>query len=185
MILEGIVTTENSDGSMHVAPMGPHVDFAKTHWKLMSFQTSTTFANINRNRRCVFHIIDDALLLANAVLGRSHGESSVFHSDIGYALTNSCQWYALRIDTLDTSSARSVASASVVREAIQKPWWGWNRAANAVLEAAILVSRIGILESKAITDQFEQLRVIVDKAAGDREREAFDLLSEHVASSLR
>ena len=69
MVIEGILTTENADGSMHVSPIGPHVNHELSSWNLKPFQSSTTFANLRATSRAVFHIIDDPLLMAAAVLG--------------------------------------------------------------------------------------------------------------------
>ena len=70
MILEGIVTTHNDDGSVNVAPMGPIVDETMAWLRLRPFQTSVTFHNLRRQRSGVFHVTDDVLLLARAAIGR-------------------------------------------------------------------------------------------------------------------
>ena len=81
MIVEGIITTEDENGEMHAAPIGPHVDEAFRDWTLYPFQTSTTFANLHRTGRAVFHITDNAFLLTATVLGYgnrqlSHGQNA-------------------------------------------------------------------------------------------------------------
>src|SRR6058998_1593136 len=71
-----------------------------------------------------------------------------------------------------------------------KPWTrprreflGFNRARNAVLEAAILATRTHLLPPEQISADFARLQVIVDKTAGPREREAMALLSEYVRAA--
>ena len=54
MILEGIVTTINADGTVNISPMGPIVDAALTRLELRPFQTSTTFQNLRRTGRACF-----------------------------------------------------------------------------------------------------------------------------------
>jgi uncharacterized protein len=76
MIVEGIITTEDENGEMHAAPIGPHVDQAFRDWTLYPFQTSTTFANLHRTGRAVFHITDDAFLLTATVLGYGNRQLS-------------------------------------------------------------------------------------------------------------
>ena len=73
MILEGIVTTLNSDGTVNVAPMGPEVDESLTRLVLKPYQTSTTYGNLQRAGQGVFHVTDDVELLARAAIGA--GES--------------------------------------------------------------------------------------------------------------
>ncbi len=69
MILEGILTTLNADGSLNVSPMGPRVDEELSEILLRPFQTSTTYRNLKRTRQGVFHVTDDVELLAQAALG--------------------------------------------------------------------------------------------------------------------
>ena len=64
MVIEGVLTTENADGSMHVSPIGPHVNAELSSWTLKPFQSSTTFANLRASSRAVFHVVDDPLLMA-------------------------------------------------------------------------------------------------------------------------
>ena len=68
MVIEGVLTTENSDGSMHVSPIGPHVNTELSTWTLKPFQSSKTFVNLRASSRAVFHVVDDPLLMAAAVL---------------------------------------------------------------------------------------------------------------------
>ena len=70
MILEGIVTTQNADGSVNVAPMGPIVEGDFEAFLLRPYQTSTTYQNLKRYPFGVFHVVDDALLLARAAIDR-------------------------------------------------------------------------------------------------------------------
>ncbi len=49
MILEGIVTTQNADGTTNVSPMGPRMDGGFERFVLRPFQTSTTYRNQKRH----------------------------------------------------------------------------------------------------------------------------------------
>src|SRR5580658_5358849 len=69
MIVEGIVTTRDSNGAIHVAPMGPIVDESLSKLRLRPFKTSQTYANLKRTPFGVFHVIDDVLLLARSAVG--------------------------------------------------------------------------------------------------------------------
>ena len=60
---------------------------------------------------------------------------------------------------------------------------GFNRAKHAVLEAAILATRIHILPREEILSEFARLKTPVDKTAGPRELEAFALLDQYVRQS--
>ena len=51
MILEGVVTTENQNGTINVSPMGPHLDGDDAEiqrFTLRPYQTSRTYQNLKR-----------------------------------------------------------------------------------------------------------------------------------------
>ncbi len=147
MILEGILTTTNEDGTMHVAPMGPEVDRERLAWTLKPFKTSTTYANLRATQQAVFHVVDDSLLLAQAVLGQANHAPAHAIQPFGFALDQACEWFALEVTAWDESTQRSIATAdcalinnnihSSVGTAPNMPWskppfWsaavgGWNR----------------------------------------------------------
>ena len=185
MILEGILTTTNEDGSMHVAPMGPDVDRDRVRWTLKPFKTSTTYANLRRTQQAIFHVVDDSLLLAHAVLGQANQAPAQAISPFGFALQQACEWFALEVFDWDESTQRAVATAHLRFHQSQRPFFGWNRAKHAIVEAAILVSRCHWLEPEIIDEQWKQLAIMVDKTSGDQEQAAFELLANHLRKVLQ
>ncbi|XZE34594.1 DUF447 domain-containing protein [Pirellulaceae bacterium SH501] len=203
MIIEGIITTENPDGSMHVAPIGPHVDRALGNWSLKPFQTSTTFKNLYHHGRAIFHVTDDALLLAASVLGIGNSpapetlspdmlsrwsekvesrRAARWFDERGWVLEHSCQAFALQADRWDVSSPRAHADCSVTQQWSLRAFWGWNRAKHSILELAILASRRQWLEPGEWNQEFERHRVFVEKTAGTDELEALELLREAMST---
>ncbi len=183
LILEAIVTTERLEESMHVAPMGPEVDEGLQTWTLKPFQSSTTFLNMRRTDRCIVHVVDDALLIAEAVLGQANHYSARWLKDRGFVLEAACHWYALRVVEWDMVQPRAKARCEVVETGIVRPFFGWNRAKHAVVELAILASRRHLLERSVLDLEIDRLRIIVDKTAGQRERQAFQRLVHFIEQS--
>jgi hypothetical protein len=185
LILEGIVTTRNIDGDVNVAPMGPIVDDAVTRLRLRPFRTSTTYANLTRSQCGVFHVVDDVLLLARAAIGRLDQAPPTFPARTveGAVLADACRWYEFRVVSIDDTRERVEMDAEVVHAGRLRDLFGFNRAKHAVLEAAILATRLHLLPRDNLKSQLDALRVIVDKTAGPRESEAFELLARHVAES--
>ena len=68
----------------------------------------------------------------------------------------------------------------VVHEEIHGPFHGFNRAQAAVVEAAILVSRLRMLPREKVDGEIAYLRTAVEKTAGPREREAWEWLMERL-----
>lgn len=178
LVIEGILATEHEDGSLHYAPMGPVVDRELSRWTLKPFQTSTTFRNLQRTRRGVFHVTDDCYLLAAAAIGVKLQLAAHFDDQCGWILSDACHWYALRFDELDVSQERAVATGTVIHQNSHRPFWGWNRAKHAVLEAAILATRKHILPREEIAKEWAYLVIRVHKTGGDQEHRAMKLLSE-------
>jgi len=185
MILEGLVTTTDPGGGLHVAAMGPTIDDAErraaaiTRLVLRPFPTSRTAGNLLRGRAGVFQVTDDALLLARVVAGRltRAPAARVATAVEGFVLEDACRAWEFEIDSVDDSGQRLLLEARVVAEHAGRPFLGFHRAAHAVVEAAILVTRLHLLEPADVRRQFAELSVLVEKTGGDREREAFDLLA--------
>lgn len=186
MILEGIVTTQNSAGDVNVAPMGPIVDGSMQSFVLRPFQTSTTYRNLKVHPFGVLHVVDDVLLLAKAAISRLDETPETFKALTipARVLKSACRWYEFRVKSLDDSQDRTRIEANVLHSGRLRDFFGFNRAKHAVLEAAILATRIGILPADDIRRQFDALRAPVEKTAGPEETEAFQLLDEYVRSSL-
>ena len=59
-------------------------------------------------------------------------------------------------------------------------FFGFNRAQSAVIEAAILVSRLNILPKDKIINEMKYLKIAVEKTAGPKEKEAWLWLTDSV-----
>ncbi len=186
MILEGVVTSQNALGELNVAPMGPIVEPDMQRFVLRPFQTSTTYRNLKHHPFGVLHVVDDVLLLARAAIGQLAETPRTFSAlrIPGRVLSSSCRWYEFRVDSIDDSEQRTRIEASVEHAGRLRDCFGFNRAKHAVIEAAILATRIHLLTAEDILNQFEKLRSPVEKTAGPDELTAFELLDEFVREQL-
>ncbi len=186
LILEGIVVSCNQQGQPNIAPMGPRVTRDLTRFVLKPFHTSQTYQNLSVARRCVFHVIDDVELLAHAATGQLPSPPTLVPID-GFnclRLAECCRWFALEVQTLDDSTERANIECRVVAHGEVRPFFGLNRAKHAVLEAAILATRIGIIADHEIRDEIERLTIAIHKTAGTQERNAFNYLQTYITSRL-
>jgi uncharacterized protein len=178
MILEGLVTTLDPDGSPHLAPMGPHIaaDFAR--FVLRPFPTSNTYQNLLRHPEGVLHVTDDALLLAKAAVASVDVFPPVRPAERvrGVVLADSCRHYEFVARAIDDSTERVTIEAEVVHTGRTRDFFGFNRAKHAVVEAAILATRLHILPLAEVAAEFRRLRVIVGKTGGPDEHTAMNLL---------
>ena len=183
MIIETIITTINDDNSLNVAPMGPRVESDFRRFELKPFTTSQTYQNLCRSKCGVLHITDDALLIAKAAIGQlecDEVETEPAAQIDGRVIASSIIWHEFVVDYVEDSSQRAVFKCRSVKSGKGRSWQGFNRGKHAILEAAILATRVSFLPTEEITDQFERLETIVKKTGGHREQEAFNLLYRYV-----
>lgn len=175
-ILEGIVTTQNADGTVNISPMGPIVDEALTHFRFRPYQTSTTYQNLRRNGAGVFHVTDDVMLIAQAAIGVPDPLPEL--DDL--ILRQACRWFKFKVWSVDDSDARTHIVAKTEACGRQRDFFGFNRAKHAVIEAAILATRIHILPADEILTELQRLESRVRKTAAAPELQAFDFLREYI-----
>lgn len=180
MIIEGLMTSTALDGTAHVAPMGPVVDASLKDWLLRPFQTSTTFANLYRTGTGVFHVVDDCLPIVQAALGLPIDLQFERLDDGAWVIPSACHWYRLELHEWDISQPRAEVKATVAQSAVIRPFWGWNRAKHAVLEATILATRLHLTGVGSVLSELDRMALIVEKTAGDRELQAWQLVSDYI-----
>lgn len=183
MIIEGLLTTTTATGQPHVAPMGPRVNQELTDWSLRPFDSSTTYKLLRQRPRAVFHIHDDVLPVVQAALGLPVTLEYECHPEGDWIIANCCHWYLLDVTDWNLSSPRTEAKARVLQSGVKRPFWGWNRAKHAVLEATILATRLHLADRLAIADDLARLEQVVEKTAGPREWLAWNTIKEFVAKS--
>jgi hypothetical protein len=182
MILEGIVTTVGPDGAVNIAPMGPVVDAAMQRFVLRPFPTAQTYRNLCHHGEGVLHVTDDVLLLGKAAVGPVEPMPPLTAAGHvrGFILADACRFYEFRVVAIDDRERRVRIDAEVVHAGRLRDFFGFNRAKHAVVEAAILATRIHVLPPEEIDAEYRKLAVIVGKTGGAQEKEAFALLCRHV-----
>lgn len=186
LILEGIATTENADGSINVSPMGPIVDASMSTLRLRPYQTSTTYQNLKRTGQGVFHATDDVEMIAHAAVGDlSPAPKFQRHAATGSSiLADACRWYVFEVVKLDNTQDRTLIDCRVIDSGRLRDFFGFNRAKHAVLEAAILATRVSFLPPEQIKAEIKHLAIPVDKTAGEQERRAFIFLRDYIDGQL-
>ena len=182
MIVEGVVTSLSPSGKLNIAPMGPRVEGDFVRLMLRPFKTSTTFHNLTQTYCGVFHVVDTIDLLARAAIGELLELPTTRPASRinGRILVDCCRWFEFRITELDLSSERTFMSAEIVAQGEKRPFFGFNRARHAVLEAAILATRVHLLPQTEIATQMTVLKSAVVKTGGVAEAEAFDMLQNYI-----
>ncbi|HKX40623.1 MAG TPA: DUF447 domain-containing protein [Burkholderiaceae bacterium] len=179
VIYETVISTVAPDGAPHVAPMG--VRYQGADVILMPFKPSTTLANIVASGHAVLNIVTDTRVFAGAVTGRRDWPLQPTERIAGQRLDCALQHVELALAELHDDPQRPVLRMARVHEAHHAPYIGFNRAQAAVIEGAILVSRLHMLPSSKVDAEMNYLQIAIDKTAGPEEREAWGWLTDAVA----
>lgn len=177
-IFETVVTTVAADGRPHVAPMG--VRYRGEHVVLMPFKPSTTLDNIVATGHAVLNIVVDTRVFAGCVTGRREWATVPAQQVRGVRLAVALGHVELRLDRREDDAQRPVLHMARVHEVAHGRFVGFNRAQAAVIEGAVLVSRLRMLPQDKIDTEMAYLQIAIDKTAGAEEHEAWGWLREAV-----
>jgi hypothetical protein len=175
-IFEAIVTTVAPDGAPHVAPMG--VRYQHGGIVLMPFKPSLTHDNIVATGHAVLNIVTDTRVFAGCVTGRKDWPVRAAERIAGVRLACALRHVELKLTERRDDAQRPTLHMSVVHEATHAPFAGFNRAQAAVIEGAVLVSRLRLLPAEKVNTEMNYLQIAIDKTAGAEEREAWEWLRD-------
>jgi uncharacterized protein len=179
LIFETVVTTRSPAGVVHVAPMG--VRYAGDDVVLMPFRPSTTLDNIEATGVAVLNLLTDVRVFAGCVTGRRDWPTVAVDEVPGVRLACALGHVSLRLAARTDDPQRPRLTLARVQEAQHAPFRGFNRAQAAVLEGAVLVSRLHLLPAAKIDAEMRYLQIAIDKTAGPSELEAWTWLQDAVA----
>lgn len=178
MIHETIITTQAGDGRIHIAPMGIREDNGLV--VLAPFRPSTTLDNVFGNGHAVVNYCDDVRIFAGCLTGRRDWPTVPADKVPCARLKSALAHCELKLERIDEDELRPRLLCQVVHRVSHSPFCGFNRAQAAVLEAAILASRLHLLPWEKIETEVKYLAIAIDKTAGPREREAWGWLMEKI-----
>ena len=178
VIFETVVTTVSPDGRLHVAPMG--VRYVDAQVVLMPFKPSTTHDNIVATGLAVLNILTDTRVFAGCVTGRRDWPTHAAEKIAGVRLACALSHVELQLAERKDDVQRPVLRMARVHEVTHAPFAGLNRAQAAVIEGAVLVSRLRMLDAHKVDTELAYLQIAIDKTAGPDEHEAWGWLLDAV-----
>ena len=181
-IFETVVTTCSPAGAVHVAPMG--VRYVDDRVVLKPFRPSTTLDNILASGSAVLNLLTDVRVIAGCVTGRHTWPMVDVHragEPRAVRLAAALEHVVLRLERQDEDAQRPTLRLARLRSERHAAWPGFNRAQAAVVEGAVLVSRLRLLPRAKIVSEMAYLQIAIDKTAGPSEHEAWNWLREAVA----
>jgi uncharacterized protein len=180
LIRETIVTTADPTGLVHIAPIGLIAD--GEGWIIAPFRPSSTLDNLRAVPFAVANYTDDVRIFAGCLIGRDEWPTVACDEIPVQRLAGALAHAELAVDHVTEDEQRPRFHCRVLRVASHAPFLGFNRAQAAVIEAAILVSRLEMLPRDKIEREIAYLQIAVDKTAGAAEQEAWQWLMDRIAA---
>jgi hypothetical protein len=178
MIRETMLTTMSGDGRLHIAPMGIIAD--GDGWIVAPFRPSSTLDNLRTVPFAVANYTDDVRIFAGCLTGRQEWPTTASDHVPVPRLTGALSHTELAVIDVTEDGQRTRFRFAVVSRGSHAPFEGLNRAKAAVIEAAILVSRLHMLPRERIEAELAYLEIAVAKTAGAHEAEAWSWLMDAI-----
>ena len=182
LILETVVTTLSPAGELHLVPfglIGEGEDFV-----LAPFRPSPTIANLGASPFFAASSPRDVRVIAGAVTGRREWPTVACELIPGRRLADSFGHAEFAVAEFEDDPRRPRYLGRTVYTAAHAPFIGYNRAQGAVVEAAILSTRLDMLAPDKVLTEMAYLAIAIAKTAGPREREAWNWIEDKVADAL-
>jgi len=178
MIRETIVSTVDGQRQVHFAPLGIIAD--GDGFVLAPFHPSTTLNNLRAVPFAVANFTDDVRVFAGCLTGRGEWPSVACDDFMVPRLGGALAHAELAVEKITDDEQRPRFHCRVLRNVIHAPFQGFNRAKAAVIEAAILVSRLRMLPRDKVEREIAYLEIAVSKTASAAEEEAWRWLMDFV-----
>lgn len=178
MIFETIITTVNDQDAVHVTPFGIQMQGGLV--VISPYKPSATLENILTTKHAVMNLTDDVRVFAGALTGRQAWTLLPVEKIVGYRLVDTLVHKELKLVKVKEDTLRPQLFLEVLHEVQHQPFQGFNRAQAAVIELAVLASRLQRLPKNKVLSEINYLKIAVDKTAGERELQAWSWLTEKV-----
>lgn len=176
MIYETIITTTDVHGEVHIAPFG--IQWQAGMVLISPYRPSTTLQNIVDTGRAVLNLTDDVRVFAAAVAKRARFATLPVMDGLAVRLQDALVHHGLNLHHMEDDIVRPTLWMEVQESVQHGMFMGFNRAQAAVIELAVLSSRLHLIPMEKIQQEMQYLRIAIDKTAGPRELEAWQWLED-------
>ncbi len=178
MIVETIFSTLDGFGRPNFAPMG--IVWGDEFLVVRPFRNTVTCRNLLSTGYGVANLADDVLAYVNCALYDAVLPHFPAKAGPGVVFEGTCSWREMTLVSSAGNEARAELRCRVVYTGRQRDFLGFRRASNAVLEAAILATRLNLYEPTVIAETLDHYGEIVEKTGNDIEKEAFQRVRAYV-----
>ncbi len=178
MIVETILSTLDPAGRPNFAPMG--VTWGEEEVIVRPFRATDTCRNLLATGFGVVNVTDDVQAFVESALGDvdlPHFPASVVP---GVVFGGVCYWRELELVSSGGTPERAEMRCRVVGRGWRRDFLGFSRARGAVIEAAILATRLNLVDHAGLPAVFAQHESIVRKTGDAAERLALQRLWDYL-----
>lgn len=178
MIIESIVSTLDQENRVNFAPMG--VLWGEETLVIKPYKDTTTYRNLVSTGQAVVNITDNVLIFVKSALSDVPLAHFPAPHVRGVVLEEACYYYEVVVEKINAVPERAEVLCQVVGQGRLRDFLGFNRGKNAVLEAAILATRLHLYGQQKVLTAFQQYNEIIAKTGGEQEKEAMQYLVDYV-----
>ena len=179
LIRETIVTTMDSSGRVQIAPLGLIADGG--HWIIAPFRPSVTLENLEQVPFAAASHTDDVRVFAGCLTGRRDWplvpSATIEVPRLRDALSH---WELEVVERIDDEQ-RPRFRCRIAHAVAHAPFPGYTRAKFAVIEAAILSSRLHMLPREKVESEIAYLEIAIAKTAAPEDLEAWQWLMQKIS----
>lgn len=178
MIVETIFSTIDKNGKPNFAPMG--ISWGDVFLTVRPYRNTRTCRNLLSSGYGVANITDDVIAFVQTALGNVELPHFPAEKIPGVVYEDACLWRELEVVDRDGRDDRAELRCRVLHAGRRRDFLGFRRAGSAVIEAAILATRVDLYGRKAVSEKLPQYSEIVEKTGGEKEREAMRLVRQYI-----
>jgi len=178
MIIETIFSTMDQAGKPNFAPMG--LVWGEEIVIVRPFRNTQTCRNLISGGFGVASLSDDVLAYVKSGLYDAALPGFAAIRIPGIVFQGACSWLELAVISESGSEDRAEFQCRIMHRAYGRDFLGFCRAGNAVIEATILATRLDFYSRKEVDESLKRYSRIIEKTAGQNEKEAFQLVCDYV-----
>jgi hypothetical protein len=118
VIIESIVTSIGSNGTVNWAPMG--VEWGDDSIVLKPFIDTVTYPNVTESGSAVVNLTDDVRVFARSAIGNPDLGSFPAERIRGAVLADCCSWREVEVESVDNTPPRARVSTRIVHRGLRR-----------------------------------------------------------------
>jgi hypothetical protein len=178
MIIETIFSTVGEAGDSNFAPMG--IVWSGESVLVRPYGNTQTCRNLLSTGSGVANFTDDVLAYVQCGLYNAVLPNFPAITVPGVVFREVCYWLELEVVSEAGSDERVEFQCRVLHKGRQRDFLGFCRASHAVIEAAIMATRLAFFSSEKVFDDLNRYIKIVEKTGGENEKQAIHLVRDFI-----